>query len=579
MHTDPYRSNRRTALGLIVILGILALVAAQTASVNPVEELRQVLKAPAFDLDQRNRTLGEQVKHLDGLSDLRSALTLREWRDEDPNEQLAAVDQVHRATVARRFEQAVREVLHHGDTTSRLAVLNILAKMGTSARGVNSKNSIASGFASDLAGLVKQGDPGVCEAAARALGQINPDPEVAVGALSALLTNKPLAQRLAAADGLVGLMKTVGLLAAQSRDPRSVEASRVDVVKAGGVVVPLAARWLRDEQPEIRRKCAEAIGQAALALNKLVLAPRSPDELEDRGESRQLVETEQAELLPLIRTLKDQGPALTRALTDSDAEVRFLARQALEDMTGPQLRLLERAGGITREGPRTSPSALSPSQFVSPASHRDPILEGLHTTALALADGLHEPEVRARRAAIDVLETMGPAAAPAASALVAALADADPFVRWAAARTLGKISPVAADTAVPGLVRLLADLDLDLRKASLVALGRYGPAAKTAVPDLTRAMRYTDADLRMAAIQAVGAVGGPEAYVAIPALVEAVTDTDDRVRLTAIEVLGKFGAAAADAVEVLNQAMQDSNPEIEKAAGEALLSIKRPGRK
>src|SRR6266404_563756 len=75
-------------------------------------------------------------------------------------------------------------------------------------------------------------------------------------------------------------------------------------------------------------------------------------------------------------------------------------------------------------------------------------------------------DVRARRAAIDVLEALGQEAAPAAPSLVRALADPDRFVRWAAARTLGQLAPEQAATAVPGLARLLSDADLDLRVAA-----------------------------------------------------------------------------------------------------------------
>jgi HEAT repeat protein len=92
-------------------------------------------------------------------------------------------------------------------------------------------------------------------------------------------------------------------------------------------------------------------------------------------------------------------------------------------------------------------------------------------------------------------------------------------------------------------------------------------------------MRATDAELRVAAMRAAGAVGGVESQVAIPALAERLSDTDIRVRLMAAQVLGKFGPAARDAVDALNQALQDSNADVQRAAGEALLKIKRPVKK
>src|SRR5262249_12389221 len=154
----------------------------------------------------------------------------------------------------------------------------------------------------------------------------------------------------------------------------------------------------------------------------------------------------------------------------------------------------------------------------SATSPKDPLLEGYHETVIALAAAMQDTDVRARRGAIDVLESLGAAAAPAAGALVVALADPDRFVRWAAARTLGKISPVEAKSAVPGLVKLLDDPDLDLRLAAAASLDHYGPAARTAVPDLIRTVSASDAELRIAAIRALAAVGSPEANMAIPAL-------------------------------------------------------------
>ena len=57
---------------------------------------------------------------------------------------------------------------------------------------------------------------------------------------------------------------------------------------------------------------------------------------------------------------------------------------------------------------------------------------------------LTDPDPVARRAAVDVLETMGADAAPALPGLVRALSDRDLFVRWTAAR-----SPACSRSRVP----------------------------------------------------------------------------------------------------------------------------------
>src|SRR5208282_3852817 len=111
--------------------------------------------------------------------------------------------------------------------------------------------------------------------------------------------------------------------------------------------------------------------------------------------------------------------------------------------------------------------------------------------------------LEARLAAVGALEMMGQAARPAVPALVRALGDPSPFMRWAAARTLGKLGPIDVSVTVPALVRLLCDRDFDVVLAGATALARYGPAAKDAVPALARAIATSDAEARVAAIQAL----------------------------------------------------------------------------
>src|SRR5205807_2302 len=112
----PMRTSnhgRGRLLAAVLLLSSCGLFAATAAAAppDPVEELRLLLKATVTDPDARNKAVGEQLKLLDGISDLRKALVLREWRDDDPDEQASRVDRSNRAEVARRFEQAVRDVL------------------------------------------------------------------------------------------------------------------------------------------------------------------------------------------------------------------------------------------------------------------------------------------------------------------------------------------------------------------------------------------------------------------------------------------------------------------------------------
>jgi HEAT repeat protein len=224
----------------------------------------------------------------------------------------------------------------------------------------------------------------------------------------------------------------------------------------------------------------------------------------------------------------------------------------------------------------------------------DPLLEGLRAAVPALADAVGDPDLRVRRAALDVLELLGPVGSPAAPALAQALNDRDRFVRWSAVRTLSGLGPVALPWAAPGLTRLLDDADLDVRLAAAGALERLAPAgtppvvrtiaagyepatplARTALPALVRSLRAPDAEMRVAALRTLRSLSA-DARPALPALCEALADPDERVRRSAAEVLGGLGLAARDAVGELRTALADSSPAVRRAAGDALLNILTP---
>src|SRR5262249_3700834 len=126
---------------------------------------------------------------------------------------------------------------------------------------------------------------------------------------------------------------------------------------------------------------------------------------------------------------------------------------------------------------------------ISPGLPEDPLLEALRAALPALAAGVSDPDPRVRLASLDALEPMISEGRPAAPALVKALDDKNRFVRWAAARTLGRIGPVPGVDAVTPLVRMLRDPDLDLARGAALALSRYGPAARAAVPALVQLLR------------------------------------------------------------------------------------------
>src|SRR5262245_20303027 len=186
---SPFARLPAAAVGLAALV-LLPRADAQPPRTDAVEAVRLALKAPVQDVAARARQLQQATGRLTTIPDLRRALTLQEWRDEDPDGSIAAVDLAARTAVTQRFVNSVRDVLHHGDALRRLAATNLLTELGTKARNVGSRQSVARAFGNDLAQLLKNEDARVRESAARALGQIAADPELVAAALGGLLGSK-----------------------------------------------------------------------------------------------------------------------------------------------------------------------------------------------------------------------------------------------------------------------------------------------------------------------------------------------------------------------------------------------------
>jgi HEAT repeat protein len=549
--------QRLSFLGRLLILPALccAGVALAQADADPVETLRQVLRSPGREAELRAQNLQAAVGALHGLAELRRAVALPDWRDEDIDPLIAEIDRQQRLILVQRLQQVVRAALAQQAPATQVTVCDMLADLGVRTRGVGTQHALARDFGPDLAQLVAQGDPRLREAAARALAKIDADPALAVPALAGLLGAEDPRLRVAAAEGLSDLIKTAADLAANTHSASGVTINRRQLVETGTAVVPAAALGLGDPAALVRRSCLEVIGRTALALNRLLLDPPGGDQAGEGEATRQQIAAEQAELLPLAMALRDQGPILARALGDADAETRARSRRVLALMAEVRGRWLRRAqrAGLTD----------------------DPLLDGLRPALPGLIAALADGDGQARQTTVNILETIGAAAAPAVPALIQALTDPNPFVRWAAARTLGKIGEPAA---APALARLLGDGDLDLAMAAAAALEQLGPAAQATVPELTQTVRGSSAaELRLAGIRALQAIGAAGASSALPVLGDALSDADARVRLAAAVALGQFGPAAAAALEALQGARSDRNPDVQQAVGAALLQIVEPG--
>src|SRR5207249_4803793 len=113
---------------------------------------------------------------------------------------------------------------------------------------------------------------------------------------------------------------------------------------------------------------------------------------------------------------------------------------------------------------------------------------------------LSHASVEVKLAMLYALETLEQDAAPAAAAVAKALDDANPFVRWGAARALGRMAGFQGKdvaVAVTALGKHLGDNNTRVRTASAAALKLYGSAAKGAIQELTAAVAKGEGDAEL----------------------------------------------------------------------------------
>lgn len=632
-HVFARRPRASAALGFFTFLAILGaanLGRADNLPPDPVEELRYALRA---DKDAGKTKAGEDFrrtnleKHIAALrspGDMAQALLLTEWRDASSlDRSVAIVDQQAREKLANNFKAAVQAILTRDDPSPRAALARAAAAglVGDTAavardRGVQPimVQTVLADLALDLVKATKDPDQRVRVQAIRSLGKIHADPTKVVPTLETLLTKQPDEIRLASAEALASLVR---ILPQIEKKPKTTGFEGVSVppeaiIQMTQSVARASGKGLTDADPVIRRTVADTLYQAALVLSDRIPDPRdrdypppgrplSEEEKKDIDFDREAVVRTRKQLMPLMTALSDQASALSAATTDKDVTVRVLALHTIEEMGNARARLLRQAASVPetqplnggekkepekKEGARTTPEADTPIRFAALggfttqppfrlAPEEDPLLRGLRSTLRALAQALEDPKAEVRLAAIDALEMLGDEAAPASARMGWALTDPDRFVRWAAARALGRMSPAKTDTAqvVKFLSAMLGDPDLDLRLIAAQSLERYGPAAKAAVPALSRATVTGDAEIRRAAIRALVGIG-TEGEPGIPNIGAALENPDVRVRRAAADALSRFGALSKPAEKHLREALNDPDSEVRRLAEDALLKIK-----
>jgi HEAT repeat protein len=298
---------------------------------------------------------------------------------------------------------------------------------------------------------------------------------------------------------------------------------------------------------------------------------------------------------PLFEAFRAAAPALARVTLDPEEDVRQVALDAQDEVITCRRKMrgyLESVPPAKAEElppPKEKDVRANPSDLFQTVSGSgkasghltvqerkeiviDPVLRESPETLQALIKGLTGTDPYSRVLAVDAIESMGPEGAPAIPALIEALNDPFRFVRWAAARTLGRLAPEAAAQVVPALIRLVQGCDLDVQEAAATALEQFGPLAAPAVSALGEVAANGTPEVRIAAMKALAAIG-TAAAPAIPQIAASLQSTNSRVRRTACDTLARFGTLAAEAAPSLKRLLLDTEPEVRKAASEALIKV------
>jgi HEAT repeat protein len=158
--------------------------------------------------------------------------------------------------------------------------------------------------------------------------------------------------------------------------------------------------------------------------------------------------------------------------------------------------------------------------------------------------------------------------------------DHPPEDRVSAIRTLSQYGAFA-ESAIPHLIKALADENPEIRRAAAETLGIIDPewpqheAVSDVLPDLIKSLKSKDQGARIAAAETIAAIG-PPAAAAADRLAAGLNDPDGAVRAAMARALGEMGPAAEKGVDPLIAHLTDSDEAAREAAFETLVAIGDP---
>jgi HEAT repeat protein len=176
-----------------------------------------------------------------------------------------------------------------------------------------------------------------------------------------------------------------------------------------------------------------------------------------------------------------------------------------------------------------------------------------------------------------IIHALGQIGSPAKAALptMAKASSRTIDIELAARRSTALILAASDSQDVDALMRQLQDRDSSIRLRAVKALGNLGPAARIAMPNLLTALQDTDADVRRATVNALRVIvpDAPPSSAIVKAIAVDLQDADPLVRAATARTLGRLGRAALSAAAQLEVLLSDPDPDVRRAATEALARI------